>query len=408
MTSTDLVQSALQSLVRVKGRSALTMLGIVIGVLSVILVLSIGEAAQRYILLQLSAFGSDALLIANGGEHDASQPTLFVKESLTMKDVNKLQAAPWTTALAGTLLQNDQATSHGITTNAQIVGTMPDEIRLNDIAVERGSFISMSLVDGRARSAVIGHDIAAVVFGSEDPIGQTIKMNDSSFRIIGVMKKAGTKAFQNVDTRMYIPVTTALELYNKRYVTMISIKTALSLEDAKAQIRALLRERHHLNNPENDLRKDDFHIHTQEDLLQSARSIAGILQILLTTIAAISLFVGGIGMMNIMYVSITERIKEIGLRAALGARRCDILRQFLVEAIIQTMLGGLLGTLLGTLFSAVAIRIINTVQPGWTFAVSQSGVLLGITVSAAIGIVFGYFPARRAATLHPIDALRFE
>ena len=408
MTFRDLIASSLQSLSRTKGRSALTMLGIVIGILSVILMLTIGEAAGRYILSQISAFGSDTLFIANGGDHDASQPTLFVKESLTMKDVKKLQSMPWVSLITGRLLQDDRLTANGVTMNVHIVGTMPDEIRLNDIAPRVGSFLSLSTIDGRAHEAVIGDEIANLAFGSDDPIGKMIKVNGVPFRIIGVMEKAGTKAFQNVDRQIYMPVTSALDLYHKNDVTMISLKTSLGMNDAKDRIRILLRERHNLDNPTNDLTKDDFHIHTQEDLLRSVSSITNILQILLASIAAISLLVGGIGIMNIMYVSVTERIKEIGLRKAIGAHRRDILGQFLAEAVIQTLVGGMIGTLLGIALSWIGIRIISTLQPGWTFVVSTTGIVLGLTVSAAIGIVFGYFPARKASVLHPIDALRFE
>ncbi len=408
MTFRDLIASSLQSLSRTKGRSALTMLGIVIGILSVILMLTIGEAAGRYILSQISAFGSDTLFIANGGDHDASQPTLFVKESLTMKDVKKLQSMPWVSLITGRLLQDDRLTANGVTMNVHIVGTMPDEIRLNDIAPRVGSFLSLSTIDGRAHEAVIGDEIANLAFGSDDSIGKMIKVNGVPFRIIGVMEKAGTKAFQNVDRQIYMPVTSALDLYHKNDVTMISLKTSLGMNDAKDRIRILLRERHNLDNPTNDLTKDDFHIHTQEDLLRSVSSITNILQILLASIAAISLLVGGIGIMNIMYVSVTERIKEIGLRKAIGAHRRDILGQFLAEAVIQTLVGGMIGTLLGIALSWIGIRIISTLQPGWTFVVSTTGIVLGLTVSAAIGIVFGYFPARKASVLHPIDALRFE
>ena len=408
MTLRDLIASSLQSISRTKGRSVLTMLGIVIGSLSVILMLTIGEAAGRYILSQISTFGSDTLFIVNGGEHDVSQPTLFVKESITIKDVKKLNASPWVTMITGKLIQDDQATANGITTNAQVVGTMPDELRLNDIGVAVGSFFSMSSVESHAHEAVLGDELARVAFGVDTPIGKTIKINAVPFRVIGVMEKAGTKAFQNVDKQIYVPVTSALDLYHKQYVTMIGLKTSLGMNDAKDRIRVLLRERHNLDNPTNDLSKDDFHIHTQEELLRSVSSITNILQILLSSIAAISLVVGGIGIMNIMYVSVTERVKEIGLRKAIGAHRSEILGQFLVEAVIQTLLGGMIGTFLGIAFSWIAIRIVNALQPGWTFAVSTTGIALGITVSAAIGIIFGYFPARKASLLHPIDALRFE
>ncbi|MBP9863976.1 ABC transporter permease [Patescibacteria group bacterium] len=408
MTINDLIQSSLQSLARTKARSVLTMLGIVIGVMSVILMLSVGEAAQRYILAQISSFGSDTMFIANGPETDQGQPSLFVKESLTMKDVKKLQSVAWISMIAAKLQQDDQVTAGGFTTNAQVVGTMPDEIRLNDIQPRLGVFFQSSAVDANAKEAVLGNDIATTAFGAEDPIGKSIKISNTNFRVVGVMAKSGTKGFQNVDTQVYVPVTTAMEVYNKKYVSMISLRPTVPLADAKNRIQILLRERHGIDNPTGELAKDDFHLMTQEDLIRSADTITNILQILLVSIAAISLIVGGIGIMNIMYVSVTERTHEIGLRKAVGAQSRDVLRQFLVEAVVQTMIGGVIGTALGVGFSWLGIQIISSFQSGWEFSMSWNGVLLGISVSALIGVTFGYFPARRAAFLHPIDALRFE
>lgn len=408
MTINDLIQSSLQSLARTKARSVLTMLGIVIGVMSVILMLSVGEAAQRYILAQISSFGSDTMFIANGPETDQGQPSLFVKESLTMKDVKKLQSVAWISMIAAKLQQDDQVTAGGFTTNAQVVGTMPDEIRLNDIQPRLGVFFQSSAVDANAKEAVLGNDIATTAFGAEDPIGKSIKISNTNFRVVGVMAKSGTKGFQNVDTQVYVPVTTAMEVYNKKYVSMISLRPTVPLAEAKNRIQILLRERHGIDNPTGELAKDDFHLMTQEDLIRSADTITNILQILLVSIAAISLIVGGIGIMNIMYVSVTERTHEIGLRKAVGAQSRDVLRQFLVEAVVQTMIGGVIGTALGVGFSWLGIQIISSFQSGWEFSMSWNGVLLGISVSALIGVTFGYFPARRAAFLHPIDALRFE
>ncbi len=408
MTFNDLIQSSLQSLARTKARSVLTMLGIVIGVMSVILMLSVGEAAQRYILAQISSFGSDTMFIANGPETDQGQPSLFVKESLTMKDVKKLQSMPWISMIAAKLTQDDQVTAGGFTTNAQVVGTMPDEIRLNDIQPRAGVFFQSSAVDSNAKEAVLGNDIATTAFGAEDPIGKSIKISNTNFRVVGVMARSGTKGFQNVDTQVYIPVTTAMEVYNKKYVSMISLRPTVPLVEAKNRIQILLRERHGIDNPTGILSKDDFHLTTQEDLIRSADTITNILQILLVSIAAISLIVGGIGIMNIMYVSVTERTHEIGLRKAVGAQSRDVLRQFLVEAVVQTMIGGVIGTVLGVALSWLGIQIISSFQSGWEFSMSWNGVLLGISVSALIGVTFGYFPARRAAFLHPIDALRFE
>lgn len=408
MTTSDLLKSAKESLLRTKARSALTMLGIVIGIMSVILMLSIGEAAQRYILAQVSEFGSDVLFISNGSKDEEGQPTLFIKESLVMKDVKKLQTSTWVNMIVGVVVQEDQLTANGYDTNIQVLGTMPDEVRLNDRTLQSGEFFDMSAVDSSDRVVVLGYDVADKAFGVDMPIGKSVKINNVNFRVIGVMTKSGTKAFQNVDKQVYIPVTSALDLYNKKYLSQISVKTTLYIDEAKRRIQDVMRDRHNLDNPEGILSKDDFNVTTQEDAVESASQITSILQILLISIAAISLVVGGIGIMNIMYVTVTERIKEIGLRKAIGARRSDILGQFLIEAVILTTAGGVIGLLLGTALSWLGIQIISSFQSGWTFALSTRGLILGPSVSALIGIVFGYFPARRAAALSPIEALRFE
>lgn len=408
MTTADLIKSATQSLNRTRGRSALTMLGIVIGIMSVILMLSIGEAAQRYILSQISSLGSDILTISNGSKEEAGQPSLFLKETLTMKDVQKLRVQTWVDQIVGVVVQQDQLTANGLDTNTQVMGTMPDETRLNDHKLLSGAFFETSDVDAANRVVVLGYDIADKAFGAEEPLGKSVKISGQGFRVIGVMQKVGTKSFQNVDKQVYMPVTTALDLYNKKFLSAISVKTTLTLNDAKDRIAVLLRERHNIDNLEGDLKKDDFNVTTQEDAVKSASQITQILQILLTSIAAISLIVGGIGIMNIMYVAVTERIREIGLRKALGATRSDILQQFILEAVMLTTIGGAIGIILGTTLSWVAVQIINRLQGGWSFAVSLNGIVLGLGVSAAIGIIFGYFPAKRGALLTPIEALQKE
>lgn len=408
MTIKDLVDSSLQSLARTKARSVMTMLGIVIGVMSVIMMLSMGEAAQRYILAQVSSFGSEILFVMNGPSIDKGQPSLFIKQSLTYRDIKKLQSEPWVTTIVGVVTQSDRLTANGLDTDVQVLGTMPDEIRLTDTRPKVGTFFTTSAVDSRSREIVLGHDIADQAFGSEDPLGKLVKINQVGFRVIGVMEKAGSKGFRNVDKQVFIPVTAALDLYNLNYLSRASVKTTLGLDDAKDRLTVVLRDRHNIDNPEGDPAKDDFHVQTQEDLIKSSETITGILQILLTSIAAISLVVGGIGIMNIMYVAVTERTKEIGLRKSIGAQQSDILRQFMFEAVVQTTLGGIIGTTLGITFTWIGIQIINSFSPGWSFDLSTRGIVLGLSVSAAIGIIFGYFPARRAARLSPIDAMRVE
>lgn len=384
----------------------LTMLGIVIGILSVILVLSIGEAAQRYIIDQVAVFGSDLVQIANGPKEPSagSTPTAFVRQSLTFKDYQDLQRAPWVTEVVAGVTLNDVARINGDDVAVSVAGTSPDELAIYGLQVAQGQFFTETELDGRARVAVLGWKIAKSAFGQEDPIGKTISLNKQLFRITGVMEEAGTKSFQDLDKRVYIPVSSALDVYNRKFVQGISLKTDLALSDAIRRTEEFVRDRHNIT----DINDDDFHIQTQDDAIRNTQQITSILQILLASIAAISLVVGGIGIMNIMYVTVTERIKEIGLRKSIGARRGDILGQFLVEAVVLTTLGGIIGIILGIGLTWLAIAAISSFQSGWTFGISSKGVILGLGVSTAIGIVFGYAPARSASALSPIEALRHE
>ncbi len=408
MTFSDLITSSFDSLRRTKSRSMITMSGIIIGVMAVILMLSIGEAAQRFIVDQISSFGSNTIFVANGPSSTQGQPSLFTKGSLTMKDVTTIHAQTWIEAITGLDTQQDELIANGLDTSVEVMGTMPDELQLNDLQVAQGTFLSDADVTGHTRNAVLGSEIANSAFGNEDPLGRIVKISGQGFRVIGVMKSAGTKAFQNTDKNVYVPVTAALDLYNKQYLTEITLRSSLPVNTAKIQLQYLLRDSHHLDNPSGDLTKDDFNVQTQADLIQTVDQITNILKILLISIAAISLLVGGIGIMNIMYVTVTERTHEIGLRKALGAKQGDILGQFLFEAGLLTTAGGAIGTALGISGAWLSIALISLFQSGWTFAISWSSVALGVGVSAAIGIIFGYFPARGAAKLNPIEALRVE
>lgn len=406
MHVSDLFTSAAQSLRRTKSRTALTMLGIIIGVMSVILVLSIGEAAQRYILGQVSSFGSDILTVQNGADRAETRdlPTAFIKEVLTLNDYRKLRLQSWIKQITAAVSQSDTLIANGQENQVQVFGTTEDEVRLYDRRIAEGAFFTREDVDARTRVIVLGADVAKKSFGQEAVLGRQVKIDSQSFRVVGVMERAGTQSFQNLDQQVYIPVTAAMDIYNKKYLSSLSVRSTLSLTQAKRMIQQVLRDQHRIEKVEDD----DFRVTTQEDAARSASEITNILQILLTSIAAISLVVGGIGIMNIMYVAVTERTREIGLRKAIGARRGDVLGQFLAEAVFLTTLGGLIGVMIGIALTWLGITIINSFQPGWTFEVSTRGVLLGVIVSSVIGLVFGYAPARKAASLRPIEALRKE
>lgn len=407
----DLLPLSLKAILINKGRSVLTMLGIVIGIMSVIVMIAVGQAAERYLLSQVASFGSDLLFVANGSEEQAGNgpPDATTKQSLTVGDVKKLKGLGWTRGVSAMVITNDLVSYGGQERIVQISGSSPDELVVFAMNMEAGRYLEDADIEGRARVAVLGISLAEKLYGEEDPIGKTVKIAKRNFRVIGILAPSGTRFFSNVDDGIYIPYSTTLELYNKTKLNFIAVKTGeVHPNEAKELVRVALRESHNLDNPEGILSKDDFQVAGQEDAIQNAGVIGSILQILLGSIASISLIVAGIGIMNIMYVTVTERTREIGLRKAIGAGTRDILGQFLGEAVMLCVVAGFIGIALGTGISWLAITIISSFQGGWTFVVPWGGVAVAFGVSSAIGIIFGYFPAKRAAKLNSVEALRFE
>ncbi len=398
----DLMKSALDSLGRTKGRTALTMLGIVIGISSVILVLSISEAAERYIVSTVNSFGTGLIIVANGPPSSGHFTHAFAEEVLTYDDVHALKQKSWIDLAMASVEQDDKIIANGVERGGKVTGTMPDEIKFYDIKTSEGLFLAQEDVDARSRVTVLGYEIARELFGDEIAVGKTAKINRQNFRVIGVMEKTGTRGFDNVDRNIYIPVTAAQDLYNKKHVMALIVRTRLaSITDGMRRIQDVLRDRHNIDFGE----EDDFNVLSQEELVKTATQITDVLGLLLS---AISLIVGGIGIMNIMYVTVTERTSEIGLRKALGAKQRDVLGQFLAEAIAVTSAGGVVGIVFGVVLSWLTIQILNSFQPGWSFMMSLDAIVLAFSVSAAIGIIFGFHPARRASKLSPIEALRYE
>ncbi|MFH1077980.1 MAG: ABC transporter permease [Patescibacteria group bacterium] len=412
MRNRDTLRISMDSLRRNKSRSFLTMLGIIIGVASVILMLAIGNGAERFILSQVASFGSDTIFVTNGpGEEKTASPAtaLLAKQVLTIRDMKRLRLFPWVTLTDGAIIQPALVESSTDSFSASIFSGTEQLFEFYNLEIGGGAFFTSSDVDGSTSVAVIGTDLAKDLFGNEDPVGQRIRIAKKNYRVIGLIMPAGTKFFTNLDRVVFVPVTTLMQQLNRDKLLRITIQVSgISMSDAKEQIRVALRETHKLNNPEGDLTKDDFKLTTQEDAAERAGAIGTILQVLLSSIAAISLVVGGVGIMNIMYVTVTERTREIGLRKAIGAKSRDVLAQFLMEAVLLTVIAGAIGVVLGVLMSWAGLSALSAYQTGWTFEMPWNAMLLGFTVSAAIGIVFGYFPAQGAAKLNPIEALRYE
>ncbi|MFZ6015151.1 MAG: ABC transporter permease [Patescibacteria group bacterium] len=413
MKLNDLLNISMQNLFRNRRRAALTMLGIVIGVMSVILMLSVGQAAENYILGQVASFGSDLLIVRSGpgdGSGGAGPPNMMQKQSVDMDDYYRLRKENWISAVSASYYSDLLVEYQNISITNRVAGITQDELIIYNTEIRDGDFISESDVDGKNRVAVLGVDVAREIFGQEDPIGKRIKIKKNNYRVIGVLDKAGTRFFTNLDQVIYVPITSILRDLNQDYVLFLNVKTGqMPIEEAKERVRIILRDTHNIDNPEGNLAEDDFFIAGQEDTAERAGMIGDILQILLASIAAISLIVGGVGIMNIMFVTVTERTREIGLRKAVGARPGDILSQFLVEAVVLCIIGGIVGVMAGIAISWLGIQALRAFESeNWIFMIPWDGVVMGLGVSTAIGIIFGYIPAKRAADKNAIRALQYE
>ncbi len=405
------VQVALEGLAANKLRSALTMLGVIIGVFAVIAMLAIAEGARVQMMSNIQSMGTDVVMVFSGGGGRGGGPArggFGSSQSLTLDDAYAIaDECPSVLKVAPEAGSNAQVKYRNVNTNTQVLGTTADYPSVRNYKVASGKFFSTSDVRSSSRVAVIGFDTATELFAQLTPVGKDIRINGSRFRVIGVLAQKGSQGgFGNPDDQILIPVTTSMNrLFGLENVRMISARATSSdtLPQAQEEITQLLRKRHRLATDA----EDDFRIMTQTEFMSFANQAANIFSFLLGGVAALSLLVGGIGIMNIMLVSVTERTREIGIRMALGARRRDILLQFLVESVVLSLAGGGIGVLLGLLLVAWAGSFAAETL-GSTPVVSMTSIVLSFTFSAFVGIFFGIYPAQKAARLDPIDALRYE
>lgn len=408
MKPSDILSETYTALTANKVRTALTMLGIVIGIGSVIAMVAIGAGAQNAVEASIQSIGSNLVMVTPGAQRSAGGYQVVMSRgsarTLTQADADAIAVGmPLARAVSPELSGRYQVTAKGTNTNTQVAGVTATYPSVRNVAIELGDFLSDEHSRTLAKVAVLGPTARDDLFGEGvDPIGQAIRINGIQFKVIGVTRAKGGTGFGSQDDMIYVPLRSAQKfLAGGDYVTNVSIQAARA-EDMSAlqdMVTALLLARHRIVDPA----QADFTVLNQADLVETASSVTGTFTLLLAAVAGISLVVGGIGIMNMMLTTVTERTREIGLRKAIGAKGRDVTLQFLAEAVALTFVGGAIGVLLGFAVSKT-LSWSGTLQA----TVSPSSVLLAFGVSAAIGIAFGYYPARRAAGLSPIEALRHE
>jgi len=402
----EILSSALEALGLQKTRTALAILGIVIGIGAVIGLVSIGESAKLAVENQVSSLGSNLLTVSPSSQSSGGVRSANAVTTLTLEDAEAIKtdsSINTVSRVSPELSRRTQILNGKNNTNTQVVGAVPDYLAIHNLTIESGNFISQKDIDNNNKVAVLGPQVVSDLFGeNNNVIGQNIRINRISFKIIGITTAKGGSGFQNQDDMVFIPLSTAQKsVFGSKSLSSIALeaKDKSQIVEAQDQVGYLLLKRHKLNDPT----QADFSIISQQDITNIASQVTGTLTTLLTGIAAISLLVGGIGIMNIMLVTVAERTREIGLRKALGARRKVITAQFLTEATVLTLIGGIVGMFLGVILSYIISRLMN-----YPFTISSKSIILAISVSTLIGIIFGWFPAQKAAKLSPIEALRYE
>jgi len=412
ISAKQIIHTSIRALISHKSRSLLTILGIVIGIASIIVITSLTKGASNLILAEVEGIGAKTFEVVPG--KDPSGPSDFAQlftDSLKDKDLKALNNkinVPFLDKITPNLMVNSKINYNGKIETPTIIGTSEFMLEILDIKIEKGRMFNQNDLKSANLVGVIGYETAKDLFDNENPIGKKVKIRDKNVKIIGVFPKTGKVAFADIDNLMLLPYTSA-----KKYIQVQNFYNSFTglvlsedrLSQTVTDIEKTLRETHNITNPEND----DFHVITQQDVVERVSTITNVLNILLVSVAAISLVVGGVGIMNVMLVSVTERTKEIGLRKAIGATNTDIKNQFLIEAIVLTLSGGIIGIILGLSISYLVTFFINKFQNlNLVLALPIDSILVAIIVSTSVGILFGLYPAVSASRKNPIESLRHE
>lgn len=408
MTLSDSITSAYKGLSTSKGRSLLTILGIVIGIMSIMIVMSLGAGAQRLILDQVDSLGSRIIFVSDSRENGGPPQPTDTLDDRDLTELRKKTNVPNANLVLASAFNAQRITYGSEAYDGAVQGITPEWERAFSLTPAQGDFISDDDVRSSAKVALIGHTVRKELFPGEDPIGQIIKIKNNSFRVIGVLPEKGLLALFGYDESVFLPITTFQNtiLNAKNYGNfLIEVDDEKNIPIAVEDIKRTLRFTNNIQVGEDD----DFQVRPQADLAERLGAITTGFSLFLIAVAAISLVVGGVGIMNIMLVSVSERTREIGLRKAVGATNKNILMQFLIEAIILTGVGGIIGIILGGGFSYLAAYAIqNFTNLDWSFEFPIEGMIIGLLVAVSIGLVFGIYPARKAAQKSPTEALRYE
>ncbi len=408
----ETVKNSYLMLVRNKMRSFLTMLGIIIGVMSVIVVMSLGESAQGLILNEVKSLGSNLIGVLPGKSDDSGPPASvygIVITSLKNNDGQEIlkENHPNVEGIAMYVQGTDVVSWNATSVVETFVGTTASYINVEDAKIEDGRFFTVDEEMSNAKVAVIGSDVAEQIFGDQEPIGSQIKIKKTNFTVVGVFEKRGGGLVQSQDKQIFVPIKTAQNLLlGINYINYMRIKVDKpeNIDSVISTTEEVLRRNHNIQDPKDD----DFTVRSSAAALDAISQITDAIKFFLVAVSAISLLVGGFGIMNIMLATVQERTKEIGLRKAVGATNFDITLQFLVETVFITFVSGAIGIILGILISWIVAVVAQALDYSWPLIISPWSIFLGSFVSISVGLIFGIVPARKASELHPIEALRYE